>query len=138
MPPSAPAHAATILIVESEAIVRMELADRLADLGFTTLMAADADAAIVLLEAHPQIVLVMTDITMPGSMDGVRLAHHVRRRWPPVKIIVASGMAGTRRGDLPLGAEFLAKPYWPAALADALARLTTGESGPEVRRLAEV
>ena len=127
-----------MLIVESEALVRMELADRLADMGYTPLTAADADAAIELMEAHPEIALLMTDITMAGSMDGVRLAHHVRRRWPPVKIIVASGLAGIRGSDLPLNAEFLAKPYWPAALADALARLTDTVGRPVPRRLVQV
>ena len=138
MPLSAPATSPTLLIVESEALVRMELADRLAEIGFTPLTAADADAAIRLMETHPEITLLMTDITMAGSLDGVRLAHFVRHRWPPVKIIVASGLGGTPRGDLPVGAEFLAKPYWPEALAEALARLTDTVSKPAPRRLAKV
>ena len=82
----------TVLVVENEALVRLEVADRLARLGLLVLVASDADEAIVLLDAHPEIDVLFTDIRMPGSMDGVRLAHHVRNRWPPVRIIVASGM----------------------------------------------
>ena len=116
----------TVLIVENEAIVRMELADRLCAMGLTALAAADADEAIILLDAHPEIELLMTDIAMPGSMDGARLAHHVRRRWPPVKIIVTSGYSDTSLADLPRGANFLAKPYWPEALSDALRAMIGG------------
>jgi CheY-like chemotaxis protein len=120
---------ATILVVENEALVRLELADRLARSGLTVLVASDADEAIVLLDAHPEIEVLFTDIRMPGSMDGVRLAHHVRDRWPPVKIIVASGMTDAARRDLPHGSLFLRKPYAPEVLAGALAQMMTG-SGP--------
>jgi CheY-like chemotaxis protein len=118
-----------VLIVENEAIVRMELAERLATMGLTALAAGDADEAIRILETHPEIDVLMTDIAMPGSMDGARLAHHVRRRWPPVKIIVVSGYGDTPPADLPRRALFLAKPYWPDALANALDRMING-GGP--------
>jgi CheY-like chemotaxis protein len=120
---------ATILVVENEALVRLELADRLARSGLIVLVASNADEAIVLLDAHPEIEVLFTDVKMPGSMDGVRLAHHVRGRWPPVKIIVASGMMDAGLRDLPPGSLFLGKPYAPEALADALAQMMTG-SGP--------
>jgi two-component system, response regulator PdtaR len=122
---------ATILVVENEALVRLELAERLAGSGLTVLVASNADEAIELLDAHPEIEVVFTDVRMPGSMDGIRLAHHVRGRWPPVKIIVASGMAGAHLRDLPGGSLFLSKPYAPEALADALAQLMMG-SGPDL------
>ena len=121
-----PIKSTTVLIVENEAILRMELSGRLASMGLTPLSAANADEAIVLLDAHPEIELLMTDIAMPGSMDGARLAHHVRRRWPPVKIIVTSGYSDTSLADLPRGAHFLAKPYWPEALSDALRAMIGG------------
>lgn len=82
MAQSASLYPATILIVENEAIVRMELAAQLTALGLKVLVAGDADEAIDLLDAHAEIELLLTDVTMPGSMDGVRLAHHVRKRWP--------------------------------------------------------
>lgn len=122
MAKSAPATPATILIVEDEALVRHELADWLAGLGLRVLVAGDADEAIALLDSHPEIDVMMTDIIMPGSMDGLRLAHHVRERWPPVRIVVTSARFGTSQSELPLGSLFVAKPYEPPALWQALTR----------------
>jgi CheY-like chemotaxis protein len=125
---------ATILVVENEALVRLEVADRLARSGLIVLIASNADEAIALLDGHPEIELLFTDVRMPGSMDGIRLAHHVRGRWPPVKIIVASGMIGADLDDLPDGSLFLSKPYAPESLDDALAQMMMsggpGLSGP--------
>jgi len=117
----------TVLIVENEAIVSLELVSRLTEMGLTPLAAGDADEAIALLDSHPEIELLLTDIKMPsGSMDGVRLAHHVRDRWPPVKIIVVSGLFDTDPADLPLDSIFLKKPCGPEVLMDALARMING------------
>jgi CheY-like chemotaxis protein len=118
------------LIVENEAIVRLELADRLVEMGLKVFVADGADEAIRLLDAHAEIELMFTDITMPGSMDGLRLAHHVRERWPPVRIIVTSGLISTLLSDLPAESIFLAKPYAPEALAEALHRLIDGGAHP--------
>ena len=117
---------ATILVVENEAIVRMEAAASLTDLGLTVLTADGADQAIALLDSHPEIEILFTDLKMPGSMDGMRLTHHVRGRWPPVKIIVASGLWTTKLSDLPTGSVFLAKPYAPDALIAALRDVSNG------------
>jgi CheY-like chemotaxis protein len=116
----------TVLIVENEAIVRLELVNRLEELGLIALAAQDADEAIVTLDARPDIELLLTDIKMPGSMDGIRLAHHVRDRWPPVKIIVLSGLLNTQLSQLPGESIFLSKPYHPEALEDAVARMLDG------------
>jgi CheY-like chemotaxis protein len=97
---------ATILVVEDEVLIRIVLADELRMAGFHALEAADADEALVLLAAAPEIALVFTDIRMPGSMDGLELSRHVRARWPHVKVIVASG------AELPVHAE----PSWDATL----------------------
>ena len=78
--------------------------------------AGSADAAIVLLERHKEIRLIFTDVDMPGSMDGLKLAHYVRGRWPPVKIIVTSGHVKVTEESLPAGALFLPKPYEPAEI----------------------
>jgi len=120
----------TVLVVENEALVRLEVADRLARSGLIVLAASDADEAIDLLDAHPEIEVLFTDIRMPGSMDGIRLAHHVRDRWPPVRIIVASGMIETDLSQLPGDSIFLAKPYGPESLAGALAHLMNAGPRP--------
>jgi DNA-binding NtrC family response regulator len=102
---------AAILVVEDEALVRWATRDGIEDAGFQVHDARNADEAIKLLEANPDIGLIFTDVDMPGSMDGVKLAHYVRERWPPVKIIVTSGFKNITRDQLPNGSLFLSKPY---------------------------
>ena len=102
-----------ILIVEDEPLIRMGVVSQLEDAGFLIYEAGNADEAICTLEEHAEIRLVFTDINMPGSMDGLKLAHYVRGRWPPVKIIVTSGRSPVRDEDLPAGAVFVGKPYHP-------------------------
>lgn len=100
-----------ILIVEDEALLRLDARDFLEEAGFDVFEAANAEGAIEILEREPEIRLVFTDVNMPGSMDGVRLAHYVRRRWPPTKIIVVSGKDRVAEGDLPNDVAFFSKPY---------------------------
>ena len=121
-----PSKPITVLIVEDEAILRLELTGRLTEMGLTVLSADNADEALVLLDTHREIKVMFTDIKMPGSMDGVRLAHHTHGRWPPIKIIVASGMINTDLTTLPDDTIFLPKPYPPEDLARALARFVPG------------
>jgi len=120
----------TILIVENEALVRLELFVRLTELGLIVLVAENADEAIALFDTHPEIEILLTDIRMPGSMDGVRLAHHVRDRWPPVKIIVTSGLIEAELSELPGDSLFMPKPYGPATLERTLERIMTGNGLP--------
>ena len=126
MAQSARINPATILIVENEALVRLELAHWLTEMGLTTLCADNADAAIALLDSRPEIEFLLTDIKMPGSMDGIRLAQHVRGRWPPVKIIVISGLIDTLQSALPEDAPFVPKPFGRESLRQAVARLKPG------------
>src|SRR5437868_6533693 len=91
---------AVILVVEDEFLIRMATADVIRDAGFEVLEAADADGAIAILESRGDIRVVFTDIHMPGSMDGAKLAQAVRQRWPPVRIIATSGRVSL--GDLDL------------------------------------
>jgi len=121
---------ATILIVEHEALIRLELRVRLEELGYAVLEAVDADEAIHLLDTHREVAFLLTDKEMPGSMDGVRLAHHVRGRWPPVKIIVSSGSRDIQLSELPEGASLLPKPYSPDSLAGVLAAFASGGRTP--------
>ncbi len=79
--------------------------------GLVALEAGDADEAVALLEARSDIAVLFTDINMPGSVDGLGLAHAVRDRWPPIKILVASGRVRLKRSDLPPNSVFLEKPY---------------------------
>lgn len=108
----------TVLVVEDEPLVRMSIADHLADYDFHVLEAADSDQAIEILRFRRDIQVVFTDVDMPGSMDGLKLAIAVRDRWPPIKIIVTSGHHKIDVANLPAGSRFFSKPY----RADAIAR----------------
>jgi two-component system, response regulator PdtaR len=116
-------HLPTVLIVEDDPLILMDTAEELAGRGFTVLEAANADAAIRLLAAHPEIEVLFTDVDMPGSMDGLQLAAAVRDRWPPVAIIVTSGMRHIQLGDLPSGSRYLGKPCRAEAVVAAITEL---------------
>ena len=109
-----------VLIVEDEPLVRMGAVKIIEDAGFDVIEAASADEAIRILECRSDIRVVFTDIHMPGSMDGLKLAHAVRNRWPPIKIIVTSGRDLITEQDLPEGGRFFTKPYDAIAITDAL------------------
>jgi two-component system, response regulator PdtaR len=94
----------SVLVVEDEHLIRMDTVSSLEAQGFIVHEAGNAAEAISCLDIHNEIRLIFTDVHMPGSMDGVALAHYVRNRWPPVKIIVTSGYAKVSEGDLPAGA----------------------------------
>jgi two-component system, response regulator PdtaR len=100
-----------VLIVEDECLIRMDAIDGLMAAGFEVLEAEGADEAIKILRSRSDISVVFTDIQMPGSMDGLRLAAVVRDRWPPIKIIATSGRAKIAKDQLPAEARFVAKPY---------------------------
>jgi two-component system, response regulator PdtaR len=100
-----------VLIVEDEFLLRTDASVFLEDAGFEVYEASNADEAINLLELHANIRAVFTDIQMPGSMDGLKLAHYVRGRWPPVKLILTSGRAKPLSADMPAGCGFFGKPY---------------------------
>ena len=112
-----------VLIVEDEFLLRMDAVDMIAAAGFEVVEAANADEAIEILESRPDITVVFTDIQMPGSMDGLKLARAVRGRWPPIKIVATSGLVDVGEKDLPEGGRFLAKPYLPKELTDVLREL---------------
>jgi two-component system, response regulator PdtaR len=108
-----PHDSVSVLVVEDESFVRLVAVEAIQTAGFRTYAAANADEAIECLERHPDIHFVFTDINMPGSMNGVRLTHCVRDRWPPVQFIVTSALAKFGETELPRGSEFVSKPYSP-------------------------
>jgi two-component system, response regulator PdtaR len=113
-----------VLIVEDESVLRTNAADVIGDAGFDVVEAGDADEAIMILEARPDIHVVFTDIQMPGSMDGLKLARFVRGRWPPIKIVATSGFVSVRKDDLPEGSRFVPKPYRAEQIVATLRDLT--------------
>lgn len=113
-----------VLIVEDEFLLRIDAAEVIGAAGFEVIEAANADEAIEVLEDRSDIAVVFTDIQMPGSMDGLKLARAVRGRWPPIKIIATSGRLNLEETDLPEGGRFLPKPYSPAQVTGVLRELT--------------
>nr|WP_223217254.1 response regulator [Rhizobium cauense] len=112
------------MVVEDEPVVMMMTVSVVEDAGFEALGAENADAAIAILESVDGIRIVMTDIDMAGSMNGLQLAAIVRKRWPLIKIVVVSGKQHPAANELPTGGVFVAKPYNPRTMADMLMRMS--------------
>ena len=107
------AQKTVILVVEDEAIIRMGAVQMLEEAGFAVVEAVNARDAVSILEGRNDVRAIFTDINMPGSMDGMRLARMVRDRWPPIHLIVTSGRISPNDDDLPPGGKFIRKPYDP-------------------------
>ena len=101
---------AVVLVVEDDMLLRMRAVDMVEDAGFTPVEAVDADEAVAILESRSDIALMCTDIQLPGSMDGLGLAHTVHKRWPAIKIILVSGQLSPSSIDLPPSSRFFGKP----------------------------
>jgi CheY-like chemotaxis protein len=114
---------AAVLIVEDEALIRMESAEMVQDAGFAVVEAHDADAAIRILELRRDILVVFSDISMPGSMDGLRLAHTIHARWPSIHLLLTSGLTVQNDRKLPKSARFIAKPYSDDQILAALSEV---------------
>lgn len=115
--------AVTVLVVEDEPVIRAAAVDIVEQAGFLALEASNADEAIAILESRDDVRLVFTDIEMPGSMDGLRLAHAIRERWPPVLLLLVSGAAILKESQMPAGARFFPKPYDSEQIGLALQQL---------------
>lgn len=119
---------AVVLVVEDEALIRISALDIVQDAGFAVLEACNADEAMTILENRNDIRAVLTDIRMPGSMDGWELAGAIRRRWPPMHLIVASAHA-PNGGVLPANGRFIGKPYAAEQIIAALCELFGHDPG---------
>src|SRR5882762_9762759 len=110
MAPGQSAALRAILVVEDEMLLRMRAVDMVEDAGFTAVEAINADDALALLESRSDIELLFTDIQMPGSMDGLKLAYAVHERWPSIKIILVSGKVTLTEDERPTASRFFGKP----------------------------
>jgi CheY-like chemotaxis protein len=122
---SKPLKRQVVLVVEDEPLLRMMAADLVEDAGFEAIEASDADEAVAILEIRTDIRVVFTDIDMPGSMDGMKLAAAIRDRWPPIEIIVTSGHVREKAVMLPPGSVFFSKPYDPGKVTATLRRMAS-------------
>ena len=119
-------------VVDDDAMILMHPLDILEDAGFRTLSSGNGDDALAALKAHDdEVVLLFTDVEMPGSMDGFGLARAVAERWPDIGILVASGRARAEEGDMPDGAVFVAKPFSADVIYDRIHVLLPDGKKPE-------
>jgi CheY-like chemotaxis protein len=109
-----------VLVVEDEPFILADAVAVIRDAGFDVLEATSADEAIDILSARSDIRVVFTDIEMPGSIDGLKLARVVREKWPPVELIVTSGKRSLRDTDLPARGRFIETPYSGRQVTDAI------------------
>ena len=117
----------TVVIAEDEALLRMVAVDALADEGFATLEAEHAAAVLAICDEQAEkIDVLFTDIQMPGPMDGLELAHHVRERWPWIAVLIASGNMFPTAHSLPAGCRFVTKPYDLRNIVSHLRELAAG------------
>ena len=112
-----------MLIVEKNRICRNLTVDLVQIAGCVPIAVMDCDEAIVVSRERSDIALVVTDISIIGSIDGLRLAHAVRERWPPINILVVSKMQQPLPHELPTRALFMAKPYKSDDLVSTVRRL---------------
>lgn len=114
---------AVVLVVEDNPLILMTALDLLTTTGFQGVGAASADEAIAILEARLDIRLVFTDVEMPGTLDGLKLAHYIRNRWPPIHLIIASGRTILEESQLPIGSSFFSKPYDNNTIVEEMTRM---------------
>jgi two-component system cell cycle sensor histidine kinase/response regulator CckA len=130
--PTLPRQASVVLVVDDEPAVRRIIQRLLERAGYTVLLAGDGEAALELVERHPEpLNLLISDIVLPG-LPGPEVAERVRHRHRDVKVLYSSGYPGdelTRRG-LGADAAFLSKPFTPDELVSAVADLLAADSGP--------
>jgi PAS domain S-box-containing protein len=121
----------TIMVVEDDSLVRNFVAAQLQSLGYKTVAAADARAALVIIDNGQPFDLLFTDVIMPGGMTGRQLADETAKRRPGIKVLYTSGYTDNaimHHGRLDKGVLLLTKPYRKSQLAKMVRRALTGEA----------
>jgi two-component system, response regulator PdtaR len=114
-----------VLVVEDEFLSRLHAVNLVEDAGYKAVEASNAEEAIAILEARKDIRIVFTDVDMPGTMDGLKLAHAIRTRWPPIELIVTSGHFNLSDADMPERGRFFSKPYRDQDITSAINHFVT-------------
>lgn len=119
-----------VLLVEDEPDIREVMAELLEDAGFDVTATCTGDEAAILL-TESEFSVLLTDITMPGQIDGIGLAEHAREAHPGLPVVFVSGRPDSERRTRLIGPPtmFLSKPYTVEHLVDAVRRMAAGEGG---------
>ena len=112
------------LIVEGQPFVGMIASDILRESGFATFHAFDAEEALQRLSEHPEIEVILTEMELPGEVDGIELAHRVARDRPGMRLVIASNGSERELADLPPGARLIRKPFASAELSTLMCGMT--------------
>jgi CheY-like chemotaxis protein len=112
----------SILIVEDEVLTSEYLEFVLEKAGYEAIPAGGAEEAIAFLEHRDDVDLVVTDINLPGGLNGLQLAAVVRDRWPSINIIIVTGYSAPKREEIPSGSLFVPKPYSAQKMIEAVRR----------------
>jgi PAS domain S-box-containing protein len=123
----------TILVVEDDADVRSYSTETLRELGYRVLEASTARAAMQILQNHPEVSVLFTDIGLPGGMNGRQLADEMRKQRPGLKVLFTTGYARNaivHDGRLDPGVELLTKPFTQAALSERLRDIIDAKAAP--------
>jgi two-component system, response regulator PdtaR len=109
---SDPSHLCpVVLLVEDEPLLRFFVSDLLDEAGFEVIETGNADEALTWLEVRDDVRVILTDIQMPGRLNGLDLAALVHHRWPGILILIVSGEVRPNKVEFPQGERFIAKPY---------------------------
>jgi CheY-like chemotaxis protein len=114
-----------VLVVEDEPLIRINAVAMIQESGYDVVEASNANEAIAMLQSRTDIRIVFTDVEMPGSMDGLKLARYIRKRWPPIQLVVTSGRYNIDDADLPLRGKVVPKPYDFDRLVNVMRSLTS-------------
>ncbi|MBJ7446232.1 MAG: response regulator [Brevundimonas sp.] len=125
------------LAVDDDVIIRMDARAILEEAGFRCMDAESGDDALEVLEQHASSVVVLfTDVEMPGSVNGFALARHVADRWPHIEIVVSSGNVQPLTGEMPAKAAFITKPFSAEVVHEELRRLLPDGKKPDPLKIA--
>jgi CheY-like chemotaxis protein len=105
-----------VLVVEDEELIRIDMCDRLEKAGLHVLEATNADEAMALLEVHPEVRVLVTDVKMPGWMSGIDLARQAAKKWPEISILLTSAYYSADDDQLPENMTLYPKPFSPEGL----------------------
>jgi two-component system, response regulator PdtaR len=118
-----------VLAVEDEFLSRLHAVNLVEEAGFKAVDASNAEEAIAILQARKDIRIAFTDVDMPGTMDGLKLARAIRTRWPPIELIVTSGHFHLSDADMPERGRFFPKPYRDQEIISALRHFAAARLG---------
>ncbi|NJR79506.1 response regulator [Sphingomonas sp. 36D10-4-7] len=126
---STPTARLPVLIIEDEPILRLDAIDMVERAGFEAVETTSVEDAIGILERRTDIRIVFIDLDMPRGVRGIEIAAAIRNRWPPIEIVLTAASFAKADLDLPVRAEFYAKPILHAEVVAAMRRMAAHATG---------